>query len=315
MRAIFMGTPDFAVPSFKAMAEAGHEVSAVVTQPDRPRGRGKKEAPPPVKEAARSLTIPVFQPTRIKDPDFITLLKGLSPDVIVVVAFGRILTAEILSIPRYGCINVHASLLPKYRGAAPIHWAVINGEKETGITTMYMDEGMDTGDMILRETVPIDDSDTVSVVHDRLSLLGAQALVKTLYLIERGQAPRQPQTGTLTYAPMLKAGDELILWERPARDICNQIRGMNSWPGARTTFSGRVLKIWSAAALEDDGTAGSPGQVLSSGGAGIIVKTGGGRLSIAELQLQGAKRLSSADFLRGTPVLPGTILGGAAIPL
>jgi len=311
MRAIFMGTPDFAAPTLKAMVAAGHEVAAVITQPDRPRGRGKKEAPPPVKEAARSLKIPVFQPSRIKDPDFITLLEGLSPDVIVVVAFGRILPAEILSIPRYGCINVHASLLPKYRGAAPIHWAVINGEKETGITTMYMDEGLDTGDMILRETIPIDDTDTVSMVHDRLSLLGAQLLIETLSLIGRGAAPRLPQTGGSTYAPMLKAGDELIFWDRPAPDICNQIRGMNSWPGARTTFSGRVLKIWNAAALEDDGTAGRPGQVLSSSGDGIVVKTGKGRLRIAELQLQGAKRLNTADFLRGTPVAPGTILGNA----
>lgn len=309
MRAIFMGTPDFAVPSLKAIVDAGHEVVAVVTQPDRPKGRGKREAPPPVKESARSLNIPVFQPLRIKDPDFINLLKGLSPDVIVVVAFGRILPSEILSIPRYGCINVHASLLPKYRGSAPIHWAVMNGEKETGITTMYMDEGMDTGDIILRETVPINDSDTVSIVHDRLALLGAQLLTKTLYLIERGEAPRLPQSGTPSYAPMLKAEDELIFWDRPARDIYNRIRGLNSWPGARTTLSGRVLKIWSSEVLEEDGKEGRPGQVLSSGSDGIVVRTGTGRLKITELQLQGAKRLSSADFLRGTPIPEGTILG------
>lgn len=307
MRALFMGTPDFAVPSFKAMVEAGYEVAAVVTQPDRPKGRGKKETPPPVKEVARPLNIPVFQPSGIKDPQFIALLKGLSPDVIVVVAFGRILPAGILSMPRYGCINVHASLLPKYRGAAPIHWAVINGEKETGITTMYMDEGLDTGDMILRETIPIDQCDTVSVVHDRLALLGARVLVKTLDLIGRGQAPRLPQTGTPTYAPMLKTADELIVWARPARDICNQIRGMNSWPGARTTLWGRVLKIWSATALEEDESAGRPGQVLP--GDGIVVKAGYGRLRIAELQLQGGKRLSTAAFLRGTPVAAGTFLG------
>jgi len=304
-----MGTPDFAVPSFKAIVDAGHEVVAVVTQPDRPKGRGKRETPPPVKESAQSLKIPVFQPLCIKDPGFINLLKGLSPDVIVVVAFGRILPAEILFIPGYGCINVHASLLPKYRGSAPIHWAVINGEKETGITTMYMDEGMDTGDIILRETVPINDSDTVSLVHDRLALLGAQLLTKTLYLIERGEAPRLPQSGEPSYAPMLKAEDELISWDRPARDIYNRIRGLNSWPGARTTLSGRVLKIWSSEVLEEDGKAGRPGHVLSSGSDGIVVRTGTGRLRITELQLQGAKRLSSADFLRGTPIPEGTILG------
>ncbi|NLI12796.1 methionyl-tRNA formyltransferase [Pelotomaculum propionicicum] len=309
MLAIFMGTPDFAVPSFKALVGAGHEVAAVVTQPDRPRGRGRKEAPPPVKEAALSFKIPVYQPSRIKDPEFIALLESLSPDVIVVAAFGRILPAEILRIPRYGCINVHASLLPKYRGAAPIHWAVINGEKETGITTMYMDEGLDTGDMILREAIPINDSDTVSMVHDRLARLGAQVLVKTLSLVGSAKAPRVRQTGSPTYAPMIKAEDEQILWDRPARDIYNQIRGMNAWPGARTTLSGRVLKVWSAEPLEDGGASGLPGQVLPGGGDGIIVKTGGGRLKITELQLQGAKKMNAADFLRGTPVPPGTILG------
>lgn len=310
MRVVFMGTPDFAVPSLKALAEAQYDVAAVVTQPDRPRGRGKKETPPPVKETARALNIPVFQPLRIKDPDFINLLKGLSPDVIVVVAFGRILPRDILVLPEYGCINVHASLLPKYRGAAPIHWAVINGEKSTGITTMYMDEGLDTGDMILREAVPIHEEDNVGDLHDRMASLGASLLTKTLSLIKSGQAPRTPQAGESSYAPMLTAEDERILWDRPARDIYNQVRGMNPWPGARATMHGKVLKIWRAAALEEDGSDLLPGQVISSGADGILVRAGTGRLKITELQLQGAKRLGAADFLRGTPVPAGTALGG-----
>ncbi|MDD2553932.1 MAG: methionyl-tRNA formyltransferase [Desulfotomaculaceae bacterium] len=309
MRVIFMGTPDFAVPALKALAEAQYEVAAVVTQPDRPRGRGKKEMPPPVKETAGALHIPVLQPLRIKDPDFIRLLNDLSPDVIVVVAFGRILPRDILELPKYGCINLHASLLPKYRGAAPIHRAVINGEKVTGVTTMYMDEGLDTGDMILQETVPIYEKDNAGDVHDRLSFLGAGLLIKTLSLISSGQAPRTPQTGESSYATMLTAEDEQILWGRPARDIYNRIRGMTPWPGVRTAMHGKVLKIWRAAALEEDGTAVLPGWVISAGSDGILVKAGTGQVMIMELQLQGAKRLRAAEFLRGTPVPAGTVLG------
>lgn len=308
MRVIFMGTPDFAVPTLRDLVEAGHDVAAVVTQPDRPKGRGKKETPPPVKETAQELEIPVFQPPRIKDPDFIELLRGLSPEVIVVVAFGRILSPDILSLPRYGCVNVHASLLPKYRGAAPIHWAVINGEKETGVTTMYMDEGLDTGDMILKEAVPIGEEDTVGAVHDRLAALGARLLVKTLALIRQGRAPRAPQTGEFSYAPMLKAEDELIGWDQPARDIYNRIRGMNPWPGARTTLSGKVLKIWRAA-VEEGKNASVPGQVIAVGRDGLVVSAGSGLLRITELQLQGARRLNAGDFLRGNPVPEGTVLG------
>jgi len=309
MRLVFMGTPDFAVPSLKALVEAGHDVAAVVTQPDRPRGRGKKKAPQPVKEAALALNIPVLQPSGVKEPGFIDLLKKLAPEAIVVVAFGRILPPGILELPWYGCINVHASLLPKYRGSAPIHRAVIDGAKETGITIMYMDEGMDTGDMILREAVPIGEDDTVGAVHDRLAVLGARLLVKTLDLVGRGQALRIPQTGIPTYAPMLRAGDELIRWDRPAREIYNQIRGMNPWPGARTSLSGRVLKIWRAAVPAGNDTAFEPGEVLACGPEGITVGTGGGKLIITELQLQGARWLNAADFLRGTQAPVGTKLG------
>jgi methionyl-tRNA formyltransferase len=309
MRVIFMGTPDFAVPALRALAEADYDLVAVVTQPDRPKGRGKKNTSPPVKEAAVSLKIPVFQPAKIKDPDFICALRDLSPDVIAVVAYGRILPKDILTLPGYGCINVHASLLPKYRGAAPIHWAVINGDKLTGITTMFMDEGLDTGDMILREAVPVYDDDNVGALHDRLAILGAKLLIKTLGLLRCGRAARLPQAGESSYAPMLKAEDELILWARPAGDIYNQIRGMNPWPGARTTLHGKVLKIWRAELFEGNGSAFIPGQIISAGSDGIIVQAGKGRLKISELQLQGAKRLCSADFLRGTPLALGTVLG------
>jgi len=308
MRIVFMGTPDFAVPSLKALIEAGHDVPAVITQPDRPKGRGKKEMPPPVKEAARALNLPVFQPARVKDPDFVELLRNIAPEAIVVVAYGRILPVDILLLPEYGCINVHASLLPKYRGAAPIHRAVINGEKETGVTTMFMDEGLDTGDMILCERVPVYEEDNVGTVHDRLAVSGARLLIKTLELVGQGRAPRTPQTGESSYAPMLTASDELIKWDRPARDIFNHIRGMDPWPGARTFLGDKMLKIWRARILEEETPQAGPGRVLGTGRDGIAVGTGKGILLVTELQLQGGKRMNAADFIRGKPVPAGTVL-------
>ncbi|OPY57196.1 MAG: Methionyl-tRNA formyltransferase [Pelotomaculum sp. PtaU1.Bin035] len=307
MRIVFMGTPDFAVPSLKALVGAGHDVPAVVSQPDRPKGRGKKYTPPPVKEAASGLGLPVIQPDRVNDPDFLGLLKGLSPEAIVVVAFGRLLPPDILSLPEHGCINVHASLLPKYRGAAPIHWAVINGEKETGVTTMFINEGLDTGDMIIREVVPIYEEDSVGSVHDRLALVGARLLIETLDLIRQGRAPRTPQAGEFTYAPMITGANELIRWDKPARDIFNHIRGMDPWPGARTYLGDKILKIWRAAVIEEEVPQAEPGRVFETGRDGISVGTGNGLLMITELQLQGGKRMSAADFLRGTPAPAGTL--------
>jgi len=304
-----MGTPDFAVPALKALVEAGHDVAAAVTQPDRPKGRGRKETPPPVKLAAKAFGIPVFQPAKIKDPDFIEILRGLSPEVIVVVAFGRILPPDVLRLPALGCINVHASLLPKYRGAAPIHWAVMNGEEETGITIMYMDEGLDTGDIILQQAMPIGKDENAGSVHDRLAVSGARLLLEALELIEKGRAPRIPQSGNATYAPVLKSEDELIRWDRPAISIYNQIRGMNPWPGAHTLFGGKTLKIWDSALAGEAEAEFIPGLVVGGSGDGIVVATGSGLLKITELQLQGAKRLKAADFLRGTEVPHGTVLG------
>ncbi|MDD3652956.1 MAG: methionyl-tRNA formyltransferase [Desulfotomaculaceae bacterium] len=312
MRLIFMGTPDFAVPSLKALVESKHTVLAVVTQPDRPKGRGKKETPPPVKDLAQSLNLLVIQPSQVREPDFVSLLRSFLPEVIVVVAYGKILPRDVLLLPKYGCINLHASLLPKYRGAAPIHRALINGELETGITTMFMDEGLDTGDIILQKSIPILEEDTVGTVHDRLAVEGARLLNKTLYLIEIGQAPRKPQKGKSSYAPVITGADELIQWNKPARDIFNHIRGMNPWPGAHTFWGNKMLKIWRTHVREEDHTQehqrSKPGQILKTGREGIMVCTGRGIIVIDELQLQGAKRMSAADFLRGTPGLSGAVL-------
>ncbi|MDD4169069.1 MAG: methionyl-tRNA formyltransferase [Desulfotomaculaceae bacterium] len=312
MRVVFMGTPDFAVPSLKALIESQHTVLAVVTQPDRPKGRGKKEAPPPVKEAAQALSLPVIQPLQVKDPDFIRLLRSFLPEVIVVVAYGKILPIDILLLPKYGCVNVHASLLPKYRGAAPIHRAVINGERETGITTMFMDEGLDTGDIILQESTPIFEEDTVGTVHDRLAIAGAQLLCRTLDLIRRGQVPRVPQNDKSSYAPMITGADKLIQWDKHARDIFNHIRGMDPCPGAHTFLGDKMLKIWRTHICEEDCVQEhaqlEPGRILETGREGIMVCTGRGMIVIDELQLQGAKRMSAADFLRGAPDLSGMVL-------
>lgn len=308
MRIVYMGTPDFAVGCLETLIQAGHDVVGVVTQPDRPKGRGKKLQPPPVKLIAEKYDIPVYQPEKIKTPEFISQLKELAPELIVVVAYGKILPAEILYLPPLGCVNVHASILPKYRGSAPIHWAIINGERETGITTMYMNEGMDTGDMILTATTTIGDNDTVGELHDRLAVLGAELLAETVILIEQGNAPRTPQNeAEATYAPMLKREHELINWQQSAKRLHNQIRGMNPWPGTYTTWQGKMLKIWRAEALTHH-TAQRPGTVVADNGE-IIVQTGHGCLALYEVQLQGGKRLATKDFLCGNKIDIGTSLG------
>ena len=311
MKTVFMGTPDFAVPVLEKIINMGYEVVGVITQPDRPKGRGKKVVPTPVKLFAQAAGLKVYQPERIKTPEFTSLLQNLAPQVIVVVAFGQILSPEILQIPLLGCINVHASLLPKYRGAAPIHWAVINGEKATGVTTMYMDEGLDTGDMILSKTVPIAEQDTVGMVHDRLAMLGADVLAETLELIVKGKAPRQAQQNSrATYAPLLTKEHEIINWHKEAREICNHIRGMNPWPGTCTYLDGQVIKIWQAAygdKLID--AMGSPGQILAATADGLVIQAGQGQVSIKELQWQCSKRMPTSDFLRGKQLPEGRFLG------
>ncbi|MEG6511381.1 methionyl-tRNA formyltransferase [Desulforamulus ruminis] len=310
MRIVYMGTPDFAVPCLEAIVQAGHQVVGVITQPDKPRGRGKQVQPTPVKAAAQRMNLPLWQPPSIKTEDFLQKMQELAPQCIVVVAYGKILPPSLLRLPPLGCINVHASLLPRYRGAAPIHWSVINGEVETGVTTMFMDEGMDTGDMILKRRIAIGPEETVGLIHDQLAQTGAALLVETLEQLERNQAPRVSQDPALaTYAPMLHKEHEFIHWNRTALEVHNHVRGMNPWPGAYTTWEGRVLKIWRTVVAEAAGKKESPGTVLASGPEGIPVQTGDGVVLIKELQLQGSKKMEAKAFLRGKPILPGTVFG------
>ena len=305
-----MGTPDFALPSLEVLVSSPHRVVGVVTQPDRPRGRGKKVQPPPVKVRALSLGLPVFQPQRVKEEGFVDLVRGLAPDAVVVVAYGQILPPSILRLPPYGCINLHASLLPRYRGAAPIQRAIMNGEKETGVTTMLMDEGLDTGGILLQRRVPIYEEDTAGKLHDRLAREGAELLLETLDLLARGDLAPRPQDHRLaTYAPPLTPEDELIDWRRPARDLYNQVRALNPWPVARTWLEGKVLKVWRAAASPLPPPAeAQPGEVVLSRKE-LVVATGVGCLALLEIQLEGGKRLPAEDFLRGRPIPEGTVLG------
>jgi methionyl-tRNA formyltransferase len=313
MRLVFMGTPFFAVPVLEELVRAGHQVMCVVTQPDRPRGRNLKMQSPPVKEAALNLGLPVWQPEKPGDPDFLAVLGNLFPDAVIVAAYGRILPPAVLRLPRYGCINVHASLLPKYRGAAPIHRAIINGEKETGITTMMMDEGLDTGDILLQEAVPIAEEDTAGTLHDRLAKLGAEVLVKTLELLAAGKLTPRPQDHALaTYAPALSRADEEIDWGASARDVYNRVRGLAPWPGAATLWAGRVLKIWRVTVASGESLlAGTlPGQVrVASPAEGLLVQANPGLVAVEELQVQGGRKMGAGEFLRGHPILPGTFFG------
>ena len=304
---VFMGTPDFACPSLQKLIERGEEILAVVTQPDRPKGRGQQLSPPPVKALAEKNGIKVMQPARVRVPEFIETVRELNPDLIVVVAFGQILPKALLDIPRYGCINVHASLLPRYRGAAPINWCIINGETETGVTTMQMDVGLDTGDMLIKRTTPIDPDEDSSSLHDRLAVIGAEALASTLDFLLKGILLPQKQDDSLScYAPMLKKEDGMIDWSRTAPSIKNLVRGMTPWPGAFTFLDGGTLKIYRVTAAHGSGP---PGMVLQTGKNRIEVACAGGSLIIEELQLEGRKRLKAAEFLAGYKIEPGIFLG------
>lgn len=300
MRVVFMGTPDFAVGTLRALAEEGYEVVGVVTQPDKPKGRGKTLVPTPVKEEAEKWGIPVFQPKRVRDGEFIETLEALKPQVIVVVAFGQIIPREILEMPPWGCINVHASLLPKYRGAAPIQWAILDGEEKTGVTIMRMDEGLDTGDMITQAEVKIGVEETGGSLFDKLSLTGAKALTDTLKKLEEGTAQfvKQPAESPTPYAAMIEKKMGCIDWGREAVEIERLIRGLSPWPSAYTYLQGKMLKIWRAQVLREDAQ-GSPGTIAGADKEGIRVNTGKGVLRLTEVQLEGKKRMEAEVFLRG----------------
>lgn len=313
MRIVFMGSPEFALPCLVELINSPHTVAAVVTQPDRPKGRGKKLAPTPVKKMALANDIPVFQPSKINTPEFIAEIRELAPDLVVVVAFGQILKPEFLCIPPLGCINVHASLLPQYRGAAPIHWALINGEEKTGVTTMYLDAGMDTGDMILKQEVVIEPLETVGSLHDKLALAGAVLLGETIRLITSGTAPRTSQNHQeATYASLLKREHEKIVWERTACQVNNQVRGMNPWPGAYTTLNNDQIKVWQTTVHEElsTGASGTVQEIVP--GHGIRVQCGSGSLWLVEIQPQGSRRMTADAFACGHRLEIGTLLGSPA---
>lgn len=308
MKIVFMGTPEFSVPVLDALVEAGHDVAAVVTQMDKPKGRGKEMQPTPVKEAAIRHGITVYQPAKVREPEFVEVLKEINPDAIVVIAFGQILSKEILDMPKYGCINIHASLLPKYRGSAPIQWVVIDGEKKTGVTTMYMGEGIDTGDMLFKEEIDIDEKETYGSLHDKLAALGGPIIIKTLNALEDGSAVRIRQNDEESnYVKMIHKSLGKIDFSMDATSIERLIRGLNPWPSAYTAFNGKTLKIWDAD-VDDTEYSGENGQIVKVEKDFFIIKTGKGALIVRELQLEGKKRMDCASFLRGVQLKEGVVL-------
>ena len=309
MRVVFMGTPDFAVQSLNALVDAGHEVTAVITQPDRPKGRGNKMAFPEVKTRALELGLPVHQPDSVKDGAFLELLKSYNPEVIVVVAFGRILPQAVLDLPPYGCVNVHGSLLPEYRGAAPIQRAVLDGRKETGVTTMRMDIGMDTGDMLMQATLPITDEDTTGTMFDKLAELGGKVLIDTLAGLENGTVvPVKQDDSKATHAARILKEDEVIRWEDSAEKIFCQIRGLSPAPGAYTWWNGERLKLWKAR-ISDRETCKAPGTVVAISKNALTVQTGKGCLEVLELQPAGKKAMPAQAFSNGAGVAEGIVFG------
>ncbi|MDY3910090.1 MAG: methionyl-tRNA formyltransferase [Eubacterium sp.] len=309
MKVIFMGTPDFSVPVLQGLIDSKeHEVTAVVTQPDKPRGRSGKLVFTPVKQLAVEYGIPVYTPKRVKDPEFVKELSRIPCDVIVVIAFGQILSKEILDLPKYGCINVHASLLPRWRGAAPMQWAIIAGDETTGITTMQMDVGLDTGDMLLTKEVPISPNETGESLHDKMAVLGSELLLETLRQAEEGTLHPIPQNDEdSTYAKMLTKETGKIDWNLDAAQIERYVRGLNSWPSAYSGYKGKTLKIWCAEVLPEV-TEEKPGTVVSVEKDSFTVQTGNGCLRILELQLEGKKRMDAGSFLRGVKIEKGDVL-------
>ncbi len=313
MRLVFMGTPDFAAASLEALLGSDDAVVGIVTQPDRPKGRGQILTPSPVKLLAQRQQIHLLQPLKMKDPEFLHTLAGWKPDLIAVTAFGRILPPAILSLPPLGCINVHGSLLPKYRGAGPIQWAIINGETETGITTMQMDEGMDTGAMLLQEAIPITPDDTADTLSPRLAELGGRLLVETITRLKTGALlPRRQDSSRATLAPLLKKEDGAIDWALPATTLANRVRGLSPWPGAFTTVGGDRWTIWRALAFPGLLTK-PPGSVVAITNEAIHVATGKGILAVMELQPANSRRMGVSQYLAGHPIAVGLLLGEPAL--
>lgn len=305
MKVVYMGTPDFAVGSLESIIKAGHEVVLVVTQPDKPKGRGKEMQMTPVKQCALAHNIPVFQPVKIKDKEAVEYLKTFEADIFVVAAFGQILSSEILQMPRYGCVNIHASLLPMYRGAAPIQAVILNKEKETGVTIMQMDEGLDTGDMLMKKSFPIAPDETGESLHDKLSALGAEMIVEALVAIENGDITPVPQgDGKTCYASMLNKELGRIDWERSADDIEHQVRGLYPWPGTFTFLNGKMIKICKTD-LGEGKACGKPGEICEVTKETLSVSTGDGVIVILELQPEGKKRMTVHDFLLGNKLEKG----------
>lgn len=308
MNVIFMGTPEFAVPTLEKLHENGYEIKLVVTQPDKPSGRGKKLKKSRVKEKAEELGLNIFQPEKIKKQENIDVLKSYNPDIIVVVAYGQILNKEILDLPKYGCINVHASLLPKLRGAAPLNWAIINGEKTSGVTTMFMDIGLDTGDMMLKSQIDINSDMNVGQLHDALMIQGANLLIETLKKIEKNEIKRITQDNLLSnYAPMLDKENTKINWNDKAEEIHNKIRGLSPWPGSYFIVDGKSVKVYKSSYIEDK-NAYEPGFVLKVNDEGIFVVAGDGIVIIKELQMPGKNQMSISAYLRGNTFAEKIIL-------
>lgn len=312
MKIIFMGTPDFAAGALEALVRAGHDILLTVTQPDKPKGRSSELVPSPVKVCALEHGIPVFQPRRIKAPEAVEELRRYEADIFIVAAFGQILSQEVLDIPHYGCLNIHASLLPKYRGASPIQHVIIDGEEKTGVTIMQMDAGIDTGDMLYKKEIPIQNTDNYETLHDKLTILGGQAIVEALTLLEQGKlTPEKQREEESCYAPLIDKSMGEIDFSQTAAVIDRKIRGMTPWPSAFTSYRGKQLKIWRA---EPDGsvnqdTAHSPGEILRTDKNSVTVAAGEGALRIFELQLEGKKRMTAHDFLLGVKMQPGELLG------
>ncbi|MEG1436827.1 MAG: methionyl-tRNA formyltransferase [Oscillospiraceae bacterium] len=307
MKIVFMGTPEFAVPCLKRLINDGHDVVGVFTQPDKPKGRGYTLTPPPVKEIAIENNIIVFQPIKLKDGEAFDILKKLNPELIIVVAYGKILPLDILELPQFGCINIHASILPRYRGAAPIQWSVINGDKKTGVTSMYMEQGLDTGDMLITGETDIGKNETAGELHDRLSLMGADVLSETIKKLQNGELSRKKQDDSLsTYSPMLDKSLCPLDWNETAQTIHNKIRGLSPWPVATALFDGKILKIHESVVSEQQGS--KPGEVVASDKS-LVVSCGDGKcIEILQLQAQGSKKMSAQDFLRGHKIEKGSIL-------